>query len=100
MVFIIKKFQVVPKTTYLNILVFVQGEVTGDSLKEKLKQSLVLKDKSFEMEGKVQEAVAKAQTAVYETKDLMEGLLAEDRSMYKSLQFTTSFYSFDDLFIA
>ncbi len=54
-------------------------------MQEKLKQSLALKDKSFEMEGKVQEAVARAQTAVYETKDLMEGLLAEDRRMYKYL---------------
>ncbi|ODM92460.1 Laminin subunit alpha [Orchesella cincta] len=56
-----------------------KAEVTEDSLKDKSKQSMRLKDKSFEMESKVQEAVAKAQTAVYETKDLMEGLLAEDR---------------------
>lgn len=48
-------------------------------MKEKSKQSMRLKDKSFEVESKVQEAVAKAQTAVYETKDLMAGLLADDR---------------------
>jgi hypothetical protein len=33
------------------------------------------------VESKVQEAVAKARTAVFETKDLMEGLLAEEKRM-------------------
>lgn len=67
-----------------------KGEVTEDSMKDKAKQSMKLKDKSFEMESQVQEAVAKAQTAVYETKDLMEGLMAEDRCTTISL-FNTHF---------
>jgi len=54
-------------------------EVTNESLKDKAKSSSKLREKSIEVESKVQEAVAKARTAVFETKDLMEGLLKEEK---------------------
>lgn len=50
-----------------------------ESLANKGKQSAKLKEKSKEVESKVQQAVAKATTTVFETKEVMEGLLKEDR---------------------
>lgn len=45
-----------------------------------------LREKSFEVESKVQESVAKSRTAVFETKDLMEGLLAEESRKFLFLR--------------
>lgn len=56
-----------------------------ESLTKKAKQSKELKDKSVEVESKVQQAVGKATTAVFETMDLTEGLLKEDKRKYLSL---------------
>lgn len=60
---------------------FVQVDTNTASLRQKTKASEKLREKSVEVEAKVQEAVAKAKMAVFETQDLMKGLVPDEKSM-------------------